>query len=222
MSPPRTIAIGDIHGCAKALDALLDVMEPTADDLLITLGDYVDRGPDSCSVVDRLIELEQQCRLIPLIGNHEIIMLQTLATGASSDWDFWMHCGGEETIASYGGDRAGIPQGHLRWLEACRHFYETPAHLFVHANYNPDLPLADAPESLLLWQHVTENPAPHCSGKTVIVGHTPQMTGEILDLKHVICLDTFCYGNGWLSALEVNSGDVWQADKLGNLRFRAE
>jgi serine/threonine protein phosphatase 1 len=61
-------------------------------------------------------------------------------------------------------------------------------------------------------------PPPHVSGKTAIVGHTAQRSGEILDLGYLKCIDTWCYGGGWLTALEVNTGQVWQADAQGNLR----
>ena len=56
------------------------------------------------------------------------------------------------------------------------------------------------------------------SGKTVVVGHTSQKTGEVLDLGHLKCIDTFCYGGGWLTAQEVRSEEVWQADREGELR----
>ena len=55
-------------------------------------------------------------------------------------------------------------------------------------------------------------------GKTAIVGHTPQGTGEILDLGYLICIDTYCVGGGWLTALDVESGRVWQANREGRLR----
>ncbi|MDJ0562930.1 MAG: metallophosphoesterase, partial [Microcystis sp. M49629_WE12] len=72
----RTLAIGDIHGCSKALDHLLEIVNPKPQDTLITLGDYVNKGRDSKGVIDRLISLHKQGNLIPLKGNHEIIMLQ--------------------------------------------------------------------------------------------------------------------------------------------------
>jgi len=68
---PRTIAIGDIHGCSAALDALLEAFQPSSEDTIVTLGDYINRGPDSRGVIDKLIELKDRCRLVPLRGNHE-------------------------------------------------------------------------------------------------------------------------------------------------------
>ena len=70
----RTIAIGDIHGCATALQRLLDEIQPTQQDTVIGIGDYVDRGMESARVIDILIELVSKTRFIPLIGNHELMM----------------------------------------------------------------------------------------------------------------------------------------------------
>ena len=75
----RTLVIGDIHGCATALDTILETVRPGRDDVLITLGDYVDRGPDSKSVLNTIIALESQTQLKPLIGNHEILFLDAMA-----------------------------------------------------------------------------------------------------------------------------------------------
>ena len=80
-------------------------------------------------------------------------------------------------------------------------------------------PLDEQPDYLLFWEHLFFNtPAPHENGKIAIVGHTSQKTAEIFDLGHVICLDTFCHGGGWLTALDVSTGKRWQADKDGRLR----
>jgi serine/threonine protein phosphatase 1 len=70
-----------------------------------------------------------------------------------------------------------------------------------------------------MWEHLTNHtPKQHKSGKRAIVCHTPQSNGEILNLDHVICIDTWCYGDGWLTALDVDTGQYWQADKNGKLR----
>src|SRR5690349_5249734 len=71
----RVLAIGDIHGCSRALDSVLSAVQPQPEDRVITLGDYVDRGPDSAGVIERLLDLRRRCRLIPLKGNHELMVL---------------------------------------------------------------------------------------------------------------------------------------------------
>src|SRR5262249_57774024 len=74
----RTIAIGDIHGCSAALAALVRAIEPTESDTLVFLGDYIDRGPDSRGVVEQVIALGERCTVVPLLGNHEEVMLAAL------------------------------------------------------------------------------------------------------------------------------------------------
>src|SRR4051812_30312448 len=71
----RTIAIGDVHGCLRALAALLDAIGPDWEDTLVPLGDYIDRGPDSRGVLDQLLALAKRCRLVPLLGNHEEMLI---------------------------------------------------------------------------------------------------------------------------------------------------
>ncbi len=89
----------------------------------------------------------------------------------------------------------------------------------VHANFVPELPLDQQPGEVIRWLSLVDSiPAPHCSGKIAVVGHTPQMRGEILDLGHLLCLDTNCAGGGWLTVLDVGTGQVWQAEKRGHKR----
>jgi len=212
----RVIAIGDIHGCSLALKSLIDAIQPKEDDLIVTVGDYVDRGPDSRGVIDQLIDLRNRCHLVPLLGNHEIMMLAALH---DHDISFWLDCGGDATIASYGDSIDSIPEKHIAFLHDCHRYFETTEYIFVHANYRHDLPLNEQPDHMLFWTHVSYNPPPpHVSGKTVIVGHTPQATGEVLDLGHLLGIDTYCFGTGWLTAINVETRKGWQADKDGNLR----
>jgi serine/threonine protein phosphatase 1 len=215
--PSRTIAIGDIHGCSAALRAIIEAIQPTSEDTLVTLGDYVDRGPDSRGVLDCVIELEQRCRLVPLLGNHEIMMLDTL--GNMSVILPWLESGGDATVRSYEGRLQNVPKEHVAFMRRCRTFYETSTHFFVHANYAADIALNEQPDYLLFWEHLHfHTPPPHENGKIAIVGHTAQRGAEVLDLGHVICIDTFCHGGGWLTALDAESGEIWQADRNGKLR----
>ena len=75
------------------------------------------------------------------------------------------------------------------------------------------------PSLKLRWEFLDQaHLRPHASGKTVIVGHSPQTSGDVLDLGHVMCIDTDCSRGGWLSALEVWSGSIIQANLKGELR----
>src|SRR5687767_12037072 len=71
----RTFAIGDIHGCRKALETLVSAVEPQADDLFVFLGDYVNRGPDSRGVIEFLLRFQEGQRCVFLRGNHEVMTL---------------------------------------------------------------------------------------------------------------------------------------------------
>jgi Calcineurin-like phosphoesterase len=219
----RLLAIGDVHGCLTALDTLLGFARPTLHDQLVFLGDYVDRGPDSRGVLERLIELKRTGQVVCLRGNHEIMML-----GAAQSWSafqFWLQCGGADALESYVGGREvvtpdDIPEAHWRFVEkACVDWYEADAHVFVHANLHPDTPLASQSSDWLHWQFL--NPTwhrPHVSGKTMICGHTEQRDGNPVQLERAICIDTYCYGDGWLTCLDVASGEYWQANELGETR----
>jgi serine/threonine protein phosphatase 1 len=201
----RIIAIGDVHGCSAALAALVRAIDPTELDTLVFLGDYIDRGPDSRGVLEQVIALAERCMVVPLLGNHEELLLSAVRLALEAG-----------CIAT---PEEAIPTHHLAFLQSCRSFYETETHLFVHANYLADLPLAEQPNHVLRWKHLDETtPRPHVSGKVAVVGHTPQRSGEILDLGYLKCIDTHCHGGGWLTALEVGTGKVWQADMAGELR----
>ena len=214
----RTIAIGDIHGCADALQSLLSVIQPESSDTLITLGDYVDRGPNSAGVISMMTDLITSCTLVPLLGNHEIMMTNGLKS--RREFEFWMFNGGKATLQSYGGDMNNMPMHHRTFINFCKPWHETDTHIFLHAAYDPLLPLDRQPDELLFWQHVDERftPQPHYSGKTVICGHTPQLDGEVGDLGHIKLIDTFCYGDKWLTAYDIDTGEYIQARTDGKLR----
>jgi serine/threonine protein phosphatase 1 len=207
----RTIAIGDIHGCLKALATLLDAVGPGSEDMVVTLGDYIDRGPDSRGVLDRLIALAE-------------------ALADKAALRKWFDLGGADALRSYGWSPGGprraladwIPRKHREFLAGCRPYHETDTHLFVHAGFVPDLPMARQPGLALRWRVTDARTAvPHYSGKVAVVGHTPQRNGEVLDLGFLICIDTNCARGGWLTALETDTGRVWQTDRTGRLRPRA-
>ena len=243
----RTIAIGDIHGCATALFTLLDNVDIQPKDLVVTLGDYIDRGPESHLVVERLLQLQSECTLVTLRGNHEAMLLDALNNEEFAR--FWLQCGGSATLMSYANadcdstkddapfddqvtdelaeqahvepfiDTSVIPERHIEFFRKCALAYETEHHLFLHANYDSKLPIDEQDEACLLWKHLDQGiPAPHVSGKPVFVGHTPQINGEVLDVGHLVCIDTFCFGGGWLTAIDVESKRTWQANDFGEVR----
>jgi serine/threonine protein phosphatase 1 len=218
----RTLAIGDIHGCLRALDALLEVVAPGPGDRIITLGDYVDRGPDSAGVLDRLIDLHETGRLVALRGNHDQMFLDA----RRGPDDLWLAYGGWQTLASYGlvipqaADlQKEVPRRHWQFLEdVCMDWFETDTHFFVHGTVYPDLPLADQPTYVLYWEKLT-GPVDHVSGKVMVCGHTKQKSGRPLNLGTTVCIDTGIYEpDGWLTCLDVDTGRYWQANQLGKKR----
>ena len=212
------MAIGDIHGCRKPLEGLLESLAIRSDDTLVSLGDYVDRGPDSKGVLDQLIALQGACRLIPILGNHDQLMLE--APQGAEAFSNWLDSNGRSTLESYGdaADLKDVPDAHFAFLEDCLTYWESATHLFLHANYDPQRTLQETDVQTLRWLSLRDAlpPERHCSGKTAVVGHTPQP--EVLDLGYLLGLDTGVCKGGWLTACDVSTGKIWQVDAEGRLR----
>ena len=215
---PRTFVIGDIHGCSHALDLVLREFSPRQEDTVIPLGDYVDRGPDSRGVIDRLLALGRQCQLVPLLGNHEILML--VARDGMLNPDSWLAVGGRETMESYGAQGLEwdkVPEAHWEFLRHLRRWHATETHIFAHANVNAMLPMLDQSDDWLFWRRFDDS-HPHFSGKLLICGHTAQKNGVPRILPGRICLDTWVYGEGWLTGMEIGSDTFVQASERGEVR----
>jgi serine/threonine protein phosphatase 1 len=215
----RLIAIGDVHGCSLALDTVLNAIEPKPHDRLVFLGDLVDQGKDTKDVLDRILKLRDTTQVTLIQGNHEEMMLA--ARENEPALRYWERCGGVATINSYrfGGALYDVPATHWKLLQACQPYLETADFIFTHANYMPDLPMDEQPDYLLRWALFEAGKQQlHFSGKTVVVGHTEQKDAEILDLGFAKCVDTACWTYGWLTAIDVESEQVWQASRWGVLR----
>ena len=148
----RLIAIGDVHGCVHALDAVVDAIAPVPSDQLVFLGDLIDQGPNTRDVLDRLIELKQWCSLVLIQGNHEEMMYA--ARENEKALRYWENCGGVATLNSYrfGGSLKDIPKEHWILLDECRPYFETESHIFTHANYLPDVSMPLQPGYQLRWR----------------------------------------------------------------------
>ena len=215
----RIIAIGDIHGCAVALRTLINDLDVASTDTVISLGDVVDRGSDSKAAIDLLLELQQQCNFVLVLGNHEEMML-SVVRGETPPHE-WLKHGGVSTLDSYGftGDLSVVPEEHVAFLESAVPYHETTDHFFVHGNYDPKIEFADQDPSVLRWRSLIDStPGPHMSGKKAVVGHTPDKSGEIFDIGHLLCIDTWCYGGMWLTAVDVLTGKLWQTNEVGESR----
>jgi serine/threonine protein phosphatase 1 len=217
----RTFAIGDIHGCHTALVAVLSAAQPRPDDLVIFLGDYIDRGPASREVVETLLALDDKFKAIFLRGNHEVMILDARYNFEKSV--FWLSYGGKEAVQSYGANpkalwQIKIPTTHWKFFGETRRYFETEGTIFVHAGVNPDLEMKDQSDDKLFWEDFSEIRKAHVSGKRIICGHTAQQSKEIANRGYAICIDTGAVYGGWLTCLETGAGEWWQANEDGAIR----
>ena len=212
------IAVGDIHGCATSFATLIDAIQPKATDTIVSLGDVIDYGPDSKGVVEQLLALRERTNLVFVRGNHEEMLLAVLE--GTGSLESWTSHGGDRTLRSYGVDHPrDLPGEHLELIRRSKFFWETEGNIFVHAGYHPNQPMQDTPASVLFWEFLqVKRSWPHFSNKTVILGHTPQTGGQILDLDFLVCIDTDCSRGGWLTGLDVTSGQYWQTNERGEVR----
>jgi serine/threonine protein phosphatase 1 len=218
MPGSRCWAIGDIHGCSRALSTVIQAIDPGKPDHLVFLGDYVNRGPDSQGVLEILLGLQRRCRCTPLLGNHEEIVLMVADREAPYRSLLAAGLGWEQTRQSYGlsSGSVALPAEHLAFLRSCRALgYETVAHIFSHGYPDPDIELARQ-SGRCRWTSLPVAPRRHCSGKTVICGHTPQESGIPLDLGFLKAIDTIAAG--WLTAIEIETGHAVQANERGESR----
>ena len=210
------LVIGDIHGCLTSLEEMLEVASPSGDDLVVTLGDYVDRGPNSKGVIARLLELKKTHHFVHLMGNHEIQMIRALETKHDRERFLSGLCGGQDTLDSYGGTFDDVLEEHWEFMRSAELYHELDEHILVHAGVAAKVPVGEQDQETYYYQRFYSQD-PHCSGKTVVCGHTIQ--GDLpTNIGHAICLDTCAYGGGWLSALDVESGRIWQTNEQGDAR----
>ncbi len=219
----RLLAIGDIHGCLGPLNDLLACVLPTPDDTLILLGDYVDRGPDTRGVLNRIHQLKQERTVVCLQGNHEIMMLAA-RYGDRSDRKMWLSVGGMQALGSYGsapglsGSLEDVPPDHWHLLKhGLVDYHETEQFIFVHAGVSTDTPMDQQPDNMLFWEFLPVAMR-HESGKTVICGHSSQKSGVPKVVPGAVCIDTYVHGGGWLTCLDALSGHYWQVDVFGRQR----
>lgn len=225
---PKTpvYVIGDIHGC---LDLFEDLMEKIDRDIgesgistpvLVCVGDFIDRGEDSATVLDRLRALNeaQPVRFVCLMGNHERMMLEFLHK-PDRRRARWLKHGGLQTLASYGVGgvtdvsplpaleaaaqelRAAMPEGLETWMRGLPKVWKSGSLVCVHAAANPALPIAEQSRHTLLWGHADFFAAPRADGMWIAHGHTALPAPRCEQSR--ISVDTGAYASGVLSAARV-------------------
>jgi serine/threonine protein phosphatase 1 len=201
--PAAIYAIGDVHGCIDQLVALeekiaADGLGIDGEKWLVTVGDHIDRGPDSKAVIARVMGPGPRgFRRFSLLGNHEKMLLDYLA--APNEHGYWLAEGGEETLRSYG--PAGIPADHLEFIASRPMYLSLPGWLFVHAGIRPGVPLAQQSDDDLIWIRAPFLTSQLTGGLRVVHGHTPGR--DIVVTPHRIGIDTGCFLYGKLSAVRV-------------------
>lgn len=217
----RIYAVGDIHGRVDCLSDLLQKMHnhmrqyPVADNTVVFLGDYVDRGPHSKEVVDCLLEHPLPAKNIYLMGNHEYVLLLFLK--GEFPYKVWLRWGGEATLTSYGvvpcspdavDEEVGevraqlesrISAAHKQFYAQLQLTYEAGDYLFVHAGVRPGLELGKQQMEDLLFIREDFLNEPVSIDKTIIHGHTVFKEPFIRDKS--IGIDTGAYATGILTAL---------------------
>jgi len=213
-------AVGDIHGYLDKLKSLIDMLPLTADDKLIFLGDYIDRGPDSKGVISFLLEIREQYDCVFLIGNHEHMMLDYMQGCLVYDPKIWMWNGGDRSLQSYGIEHAApgeldIPGDHLGFLKSLAYYHQEPGFVFVHAGLQPNLPLEQNRWTELLWiRSAFYQSGWNWPEGVVVFGHTP-FTEPLVETNK-IGIDTGCGWRGSLTAVRLPEIEFYRAGKGTN------
>ncbi|TNE57850.1 MAG: serine/threonine protein phosphatase [Alphaproteobacteria bacterium] len=222
-------AVGDIHGELALLEKMLDEIRNDASDVgardaeIVFVGDYVDRGPDSKGVIERLMKPVEGFVVTCLFGNHEQLFLDFLHEEDPDHSIMYLrkNAGGSETLMSYEVDMVkleravnhrepyaeflkDIPTGHIDWMEQLPYSYETEDYYFVHAGILPGVRLNDQVPYDQIWirNEFLEDPRDH--GKLIVHGHTPVRGGEILHNR--INVDAGACYFGTLQAVVLDGG----------------
>ncbi|MGO7089469.1 metallophosphoesterase family protein [Rhizobium leguminosarum] len=200
----KTYVIADIHGRYDLLHAALERIEANqSGGTVVFTGDYIDRGPTSKQVMDRLMHgpTDDRWRWICLKGNHEDMMVACIRGQADMPW--WLGNGGRETLISFGGV---VPDEYITWAESLPQYHSDGERIFVHAGVDPTKTMADQTEAMLLWYRGTKHrDLSHPEGY-VVHGHTPFEDGPII-LEGRCNLDTGAVWTGKL-AIAVFDDDV--------------
>jgi len=222
----KIIAIGDIHGEIHKLRNLFERLSFNKHDTIIFLGDYIDRGEDSKSVIDFVLSLQHKCNLVTLKGNHELFATDAykLLQGQKSlaaMFNSWMINGGEACLRSYCRDGLYMDQpfeiveemfiNHGNFFNNLQLTYETENHIFVHGYLAHEQDLTDQEEWQCLWGRYPDI-WPHKSGKTVVCGHSIQHSGVTND-KFKICIDTGSFlPDGYITAMVIDGAKQYFID----------
>jgi serine/threonine protein phosphatase 1 len=229
----RLYVIGDIHGRSDLLDQMMEVIHRDIEkrgwreSLTITLGDYVDRGPDSRGVLERLARNPFPGHYMALRGNHEVLFESFLRDGSYAD--IWRQLGGLETLHSYGvpvgeimvgkGAKEAaralslmVPKVHRAFLSSLKNSISINGYFFCHAGVRPSVPLDRQTENDLFWIRDEFLTSDNDFGKMIIHGHSPHEWPEVK--RNRVNIDTGAFATGRLTCLVIE-------DSRGRFLFTA-
>jgi serine/threonine protein phosphatase 1 len=223
----RLFAIGDIHGCADELGAMIKAIAPRRGDTVVFVGDYVDRGPSARDVIEQMVELGRgPAETVFLKGNHEDMMLSFLGFPGHYGESFLFN-GGAQTLDSYGIGEDTVartieylPPAHVDFLHGLATSYHRPPYLFVHAGILPTRQLEEQSVEDMLWIRQEFIFNAHEIGATVVFGHTP-MRAVMIDLPYKLGIDTGLVYGGKLTCLEFTEGISYQVAR-GSKQVKAQ
>jgi len=223
----KLFAIGDIHGCKKELELLLERLPLKNSDTILFLGDYIDRGMDSKGVVNTVLDLSKKYNVITLMGNHEHMFLDFFYDKNTLEAGAFLFNGGTTTLASYCSDLGNFefPKNHIDFFNNLKLFYETDDYFFVHAGL-PELPLEEIRQNPLayleqfLWVREEFLKSNYQWSKSIIHGHTPILDTTLDNQK--INLDTGCVYGGKLTAIELPEKIIYSVPKINEEIARPE
>ena len=232
----RTLVIGDIHGGLKGLLQIVERANISSDDSLIFLGDYVDGWSESAQVIQYLIELSQTNECVFIKGNHDVWCEQWLASGFVND--VWYQHGGKETIESYNDFSKEEKLIHLDFFEGMPLYHiDSKKRLFVHAGFTSmhgverEFDIRGFYFDRTLWEmaltmdkkiaknsKIYPNRLKHYS--EIYIGHTPTINfgkDKPMNAVNVWNIDTGATFTGKLSALDIDTKEIFQSDILKDL-----
>lgn len=232
----RTFAIGDIHGGLKALIQLLNKLELKDNDTLIFMGDYVDGWSESAQVIQFLIELSEKFNCIFIKGNHDV-WCETWLEDDEVNPTWYMH-GGKETLKSYEGVSDHVKKEHSKFFSSMPLYHiDNQNRLFVHAGFTSmhgvtkevfkacfyfDRTLWEM--ALTMDKRIEKDSALYPKRlkhyKEIFIGHTPTINFKIdvpMHAANVLNVDTGAAFTGKLSAINIDTKEVFQSDNLPSL-----
>lgn len=238
----RVYAIGDIHGRLDLFQSLLGKIEadtaarePVKTQLVI-LGDFIDRGPDSCKLIEAFASFGRSDAVIVLKGNHEAALIDAIL-GDHAAMDLWIEHGGIATLESFGADVDGIehddtgawiaiarrviPKTVTTWLTRLPTFHQEGGYYFVHAGIRPGIALNKQIDEDRLWirDEFISSGVDH--GAVIVHGHTIQESGIYFGANR-IGVDTGAYRTHRLSAVGLEGSSQWslKAESAGSVAVR--